>query len=76
MFWLSRTYKVRGRVEEPTFEAKAKNSKKKFESKNQLFEDRPSPGQEQEWSRPRPRTKNTISPKIMVGKYSIKRESF
>ena len=37
-------------VEDARFEAKAKNSR---------FEDRPSPGQGQEYSRPRPSTKDT-----------------
>ena len=49
---------TRGGVEDPTFEAKAKDSKKKFEAKakDRLFEDRPSQCQVQECSRPRPRT--------------------
>ena len=33
-------------------------TQKKFEVKDQLFQDRPSQGQGQEWSRPRPRTED------------------
>ena len=44
----------RGGVKDTTLEAK---DSKKSEAKDRLFEDRPSRGQGQEWSRPR--TKDT-----------------
>ena len=56
----------RGEVEDLTFDVK---DSKKSEAKDRLFEDRPSRGQGQEWSRPRT-TKNTIFLKITVGKFS------
>ena len=46
---------IRGGGEDTRLEAKAKDTKK-FEAKDQLSEDRPSRGQEQECSRLRPRT--------------------
>ena len=59
----------------PTFEVNAEDSKKS-KAKDRLFEDRPSLGQAQE--RSRPRTKDIIFVKIIVGKLSIifKRENF
>ena len=54
---------IRGGVEDTTLEAKAKDTKKKSEAKakDSLSEDRPSRGQGQECSRPRPRTKDTAA---------------
>ena len=49
---------TRGGVEDIRLEAKAKNTKKS-EAKDSPSEDRPSRGQGQECSRPRPRTKDT-----------------
>ena len=46
-------------VEDSTFEAKAKGSKKS-EAKDRPIENRPSQGQGQEASRPKPRAKDTI----------------
>ena len=59
---------VRGGVQDPTFEAKAKDSKK-FKAKDRLFGNRPSRDQRQKCSRPRSRTKNTNFLKIMVGRF-------
>ena len=50
----------RGGVEDTRLEAKPKATKKsEAKAKDSLFEDRPSRGQGQECSRPRPRTKDT-----------------
>ena len=52
---------LRGGAEDTAFEVKAKDLKKSLaKGKDRLFEDRPSRGQGQEWSRPRPKTKDTI----------------
>ena len=51
---------IRGGVEETKLEAKAK-ARKQSEVKDSLSEDRPSRGQGQECSRPRPRTKDTAA---------------
>ena len=51
---------IRGGVEDTGLEAKAKDTKKsEAKAKDSLSEDRHSRGQEQECSRPRPRTKDT-----------------
>ena len=51
---------IRGGVEDTWLEAKAKDTKKsEAKGKDSLSEGRPSPGQGQECSRPRPRTKDT-----------------
>ena len=51
---------IRGGVEGTRLEAKAKDTKKsEAKAKDSLSEDRPSRGQGQECSRPRPRTKDT-----------------
>ena len=56
----TRYFKCRGGVEDARLEAKdAKKSKAK--AKGSLPEDRPSRGQGQKCSRPRPRTKNTAA---------------
>ena len=53
---------VRGGVEDTRLEAKAKDTKKsEAKAKDSLSEDRPSRGQGQECSRPRPRTKDTAA---------------
>ena len=54
---------TRGGVEDTRLEAKAKDTKKKSEAKakDSLSEDRPSRGQGQDCSRPRPRTKDTAA---------------
>ena len=53
---------IRGGVEDTGLEAKAKDTKKsEAKAKDSLSEDRPSRGQGQECSRPRPRTKNTAA---------------
>ena len=51
---------ARGGVEDTRLEAKAKDTKKS-EAKDSLSEGRPSRGQGQECSRPRPRTKDTAA---------------
>ena len=51
---------TRGGFEDTRLEAKAKDTKKS-EAKDSLSEDKPSRGQEQECSRPRPRTKDTAA---------------
>ena len=54
----------RGGVEDTRLEAKAKDTKKsEAKAKDSLFEDKPSRGQGQECSRPRPRTKDTAAKK-------------
>ena len=54
-------HKIRGGVENTRLEAEAKDTKKnpRPRAKDSLSEDRPSRGQGQECSRPRPRTKDT-----------------
>ena len=51
---------IRGGVVSTTFKTKAPPKKSEAKAKDPLFEDRPSRGQGEEWSRPRPRTKATI----------------
>ena len=60
--WRERNVCIRGGVEDTTFEAKTKNSKKKYKAKakDRIFEDKTSRGQEQKWSRSRPRTEETF----------------
>ena len=56
----SRQLISRGGVEDTRLEAKAKDTtKSEVKAKDSPFEDRPSRGQEQECSRPRPRTEDT-----------------
>ena len=53
--------RIGGVVEDTTFEAKAKDSKKsEVKAKDRLFENRPSKVQKKEGSMPRPRTEDTI----------------
>ena len=60
----------RGGVEDtrPEAKVKAKDTKKKSEAKDSLSEDRPSRGQGQECSRPRPRTKDTAAASVLQKK--------
>ena len=65
-WWEEPTMESRGGVEDTRLEAKAKakdtkKSEAKAKAKDSLSEDRPSRGQGQECSRPRPRTKDTAA---------------
>ena len=60
---------IRGGVEDTRLEAKAKDTKSsKPKAKDNPFEDRPSRGQEQECSRPRPRAQVQVLSKKKVFK--------
>ena len=59
LYWMERNVCIKGGVEDTTFEAKD-SKKSEAKAKDRLFEDRTSRGQEQKWSRPRPRTEDTI----------------
>ena len=58
----------RSGVEDTMFEAKDWKKKSGAKTKDQLFKYRPSRGQGQNCSRPKPRTKDKILKKAMVGK--------
>ena len=67
--WYDAKVGSKGGVEDTRLEVKAKNPKKS-EAKDNLSEDRPSRGQGQEYSRPRPRTKAQVfSPQKRCSKY-------